>query len=116
MQIYIQALNMALDNKARKTIETKLGLAFKAHEDHIFKINVRLADINGSRGGKDKCCRLQVVLPNLSDVFSEYTQTELAAAIDFAADRACRSVACELAHHIKRGRSTRVNKSLPLIF
>ncbi|MFC1689756.1 HPF/RaiA family ribosome-associated protein, partial [Pseudomonadota bacterium] len=66
------------------------ALAFA--EDHIHQIVVRLSDINGPRGGVDKCCRLQVVLEGLPPVVIEDTETDMYVAIDRAANRAGRTV------------------------
>jgi ribosome-associated translation inhibitor RaiA len=52
---------------------------------------MRLSDINGPRGGVDKCCRLQVVLDGLPDVVVEDIETDLYVAIDRAASRAGRT-------------------------
>ena len=65
---------------------------------------VRLSDINGPRGGADKCCHIQVVLPQLPDVVIEDTEVDLYAAIDRAADRAGRTVDRRLARHRDRAR------------
>ena len=114
MQIHIQALNIALSNANRRHIERRLGFALSVHDDHIFKVNVRLSDINGPRGGEDKCCQIQVVMPKLADVFIEDTEAELTTAINRAADRTGRTVARQLDRHRDKGRSTKVHKILPL--
>ena len=66
---------------------------------------MRLSDINGPRGGADKCCHIQVVLPHLPDVVIEDIEMDLYAAIDRAADRAGRTVGRRLTRQRDRGRS-----------
>ncbi len=106
MQIDIQARNFPLTDALRGHIERRLGFAMSIRDDHIQRVRVRLSDINGPRGGADKCCHIQVVLPPLPDVVIEDTETDLYAAIDRAADRAGRTVGRRLARQRVRGRSS----------
>ncbi|MGB5259149.1 MAG: HPF/RaiA family ribosome-associated protein [Gammaproteobacteria bacterium] len=92
MQINIQARNFPLTDALRYHTEQRLGFALSASDDHIQRVTVRLSDINGPRGGADKCCHIQVALAHLPDVVIEDTEADLYAAIDRAADRAGRTV------------------------
>ncbi|MBC8213009.1 MAG: HPF/RaiA family ribosome-associated protein [Gammaproteobacteria bacterium] len=114
MQIDIQALNLPLNGATQGHIKRRLGFALSTHDDHIQRVVVRLSDVNGPRGGEDKCCQIRVVLPHLADVVIEDTEVELATAIDRAADRAGRTVARRLARQRDRGRSTGSLRLLPL--
>jgi ribosomal subunit interface protein len=104
MQIDIQARDFSLTQALRSHIERRLGFALSTRYDRIRRILVRLSDINGPRGGHDKCCQLQIVMPGQADVVIEDTQADLYAAIDRAASRAGRTVARKLArlHRSKR--------------
>ncbi len=104
MQIDIQARNFSLTSALRNYIERRLGFALSSRDDRIRRVMVRLSDINGPRGGADKCCHIQVVLPQLTDVVIEDTEVDLYVAIDRAADRAGRTVGRRLARHRDRGR------------
>ena len=106
MQIDIQTRNFPLTSALQGHIERRLGFALSSRDDHILRITVRLSDINGPRGGADKCCHIQVVLPHLPDVVIEDTAADLYAAIDRAADRAGRTVGRRLARHRDRRRSS----------
>lgn len=92
MQITIQAHNFTLTNALRGHIERRLGFALSTIDAHIQRVMVRLSDINGPRGGEDKCCRIQITLPKLQDVVIEDTMANLYCAIDRAASRAGRTV------------------------
>ena len=105
MQIEIQARNFKLTQALRGHVERRLGFALSTRNDHIQRILVRLSDINGPRGGADKCCHIQVVLPSLADVVIEDTEVNLYAAIDRAADRASRTVTRRLARQRDKGRN-----------
>jgi ribosomal subunit interface protein len=106
MQIDIQTRNFTLTRALRNHVERRLGFALSSRDDHILRITVLLSDINGPRGGSDKCCHIQVVLPYLPDVVIEDTEVDLYAAIDRAADRAGRTVGRRLARHRDRRRSS----------
>ncbi|WP_126452986.1 HPF/RaiA family ribosome-associated protein [Sulfuriflexus mobilis] len=106
MQIDIQSRNFPLTNALRDRVERRLCFALSTRDEHILRIMVRLSDINGPRGGADKCCHIQVILPHLPDVVIEDTEVDLYAAIDRAADRAGRTVGRRLARHRDRDRSS----------
>jgi len=97
MQIDIQARNFSLTQALRSHIERRLAFALSTRDEHIQRILVRLSDINGPRGGEDKCCHIQVVLPHLADVVIEDTEVDMYVAIDRAIDRAGRTVGRRLA-------------------
>jgi len=106
MQIDIQALNFPLTDALRCHIERRLGFALSARYDHIKRVIVRLSDINGPRGGADKCCHILVILAHLPDVVIEDTETDLYAAIDRAADRVGRTVGRRLVRQRTNDRSS----------
>ena len=109
MQINIQARNFSLSKSLRSHVKRRLGFALNTIDDHIQRVMVRLSDINGPRGGADKRCHIQVVLPNLPDVVIEDTEVDLYAAINRAADRVSRTVARRLARKRDNDRSTAPN-------
>ena len=92
MQIDIQARNFLLTNALREYIQRRLGFALSARDEHIQCVMVRLSDVNGPRGGRDKRCHIQVVLSQLADVVIEDIEFDMYIAIDRAADRAGRTV------------------------
>lgn len=104
MLIDIQARNFSLSHALSGHVKRRLGFALSSRDIHIQRVMVRLSDINGPRGGADKCCHIQVVLPQLPDVVIEDTEVDLYAAIDRAADRAGRTVDRRLARHRDRAR------------
>jgi len=113
MQIQIQSRNFPLTQALRSHVTRRLNFALSSRYEHIQRILVRLSDINGPRGGNDKCCHIQVVIPRLPDVVIEDTETDLYVAIDRAADRTSRTVSRRLARqrHKNRHRSL-INKAV----
>lgn len=92
MQIDIKARDFPLTEALRSHAVRRLRFALSCCGDHIQRVVIRLSDVNGPRGGADKCCHLQVVLTGLSDVVVEDTEADLYVAIDRAADRAGRTL------------------------
>jgi len=93
MHIDIQSRGFSLTRALLKYAERRLLFSMSYCNNHINRVVVRLSDINGPRGGADKRCHLQVVMPGLPDVIVEDTEVDLYAAIDRAIDRARRTVA-----------------------
>lgn len=96
MQIEIQASGFSLSHALRAYVYRRVNFSFNARERHIKCIVIRLSDVNGPRGGCDKCCQIQVVVPGHQDVVVEDTEADMYFAIDRAADRASRSIARRL--------------------
>ncbi len=106
MQIEIQALSFPLTDAIRHHVTRRLEFALSARGENIQHIKVRLSDINGPRGGADKRCQIQVVLPHVPDVVIEDEEVDLYVAIDRAVDRASRTVDRKLNRHRDKSRSS----------
>ena len=92
MQINIQAHKFNLTNSLRNYANRRLRFALTCCNDYIHRVEMRLSDINGPRGGADKHCHLHIILSGLPDVVVEDTELDLYVAIDRATDRAGRAV------------------------
>jgi putative sigma-54 modulation protein len=57
------------------------------HARHIQSVIVRFEDANGSRGGVDKVCRVEVLVPHEPPLVVEEVESDLRAAVDLVADR-----------------------------
>ena len=88
MQIEIQARHFPVTQALRRHIERRVGMALGSCCRHVKRILVRLSDINGPRGGNDKRCHLEVILPGQPAVVVEDTEADLYVAINRAAARA----------------------------
>ena len=112
MQLEIQARNFSLTRAMRAHIERRLAFALSTCFRHVRHILVRLSDVNGPRGGSDKRCQLEVMLPGQS-VLVEDTEADLYVAINRASARAGRTVMRQLRRkrHLNRAH-TPVNRVL----
>jgi ribosomal subunit interface protein len=113
MKIEIQARNFSMTHALRKHIERRLGFALSTCYRHVKRILVRISDVNGPRGGNDKRCHLEVILPGRT-VVVEKTEVDLYAAINRAAARAGRTVLRQLRRRRQLMRTgTPVYRALP---
>ena len=76
-------LTPALRQYATEHVAGKLA----KHPRQIQAVIIRLEDTNGSKGGVDKCCRVEVLLPGENPVVVEEISDDLRSAMDLAADR-----------------------------
>ena len=114
MQIDIQARDFSLTKAILEYVERRMQYALLSRFPQIARIQVRLSDINGPRGGKDKCCHLQISLPRLPHVVIEDTEADLYVAIDRATERASRTVARRLSRQRARAICVPVSRSAVL--
>jgi len=105
MQIEIQARSFSLTDALRDYTKRRLGFALSSRDEHIQRVQVRLSDINGPRGGDDKHCHIQVMLSHLPDVVIEDTEADMYDAIHRAVDRAGRTVGRRLSRQRDKRRS-----------
>ena len=96
MRIDIQANGFELTDALRQHTERRLQFALSWAGNDVRKIVVRLSDINGPRGGKDKRCAIHIPIPRAQDVLIEDTESDLYVAIDRAIDRVERTLARKL--------------------
>jgi putative sigma-54 modulation protein len=104
MHIDIQSPHFSVTRAMRSHTDRQLHLALTFSNEHIRRIVVRLSDINGPRGGPDKCCHLRITLFGLHDVIIEDVEADLYVAINRAASRAARSIRRHVARRRDRGR------------
>ena len=92
MQIDIQTQGFTLTEALKAHVRRRLKTALAARDDHIVHAQVRLSDINGPRGGVDKCCQLRIQLAGTSSVIVRDVSADMYAAIDKASRRISSSV------------------------
>jgi ribosome-associated translation inhibitor RaiA len=97
MQLHIKGQNLFLAPAVIVRTERRLRFALSRFADRLDRVTVRLADLNGPRGGVDKQCRIIVRLRPGGEVVIEDTANDVEAVIDRGADRVQRAVARALA-------------------
>jgi ribosomal subunit interface protein len=81
-------LSQALKDHTQRHLGMKLG----KFASEIERITVRLTNVNGTKGGVDKVCKVKVVLVGLPSVIVEQRDADAYAAVDAALDRIERAV------------------------
>ena len=104
MNIIIQAQGFELTEALRAHTLRRLQFSLHWAGRDVTQIQVRLADINGPKGGLDKRCHLQIRLSNDTDVSVEDTEDDLYVAIDRAIERSKRTIT----RRLERKRTQRV--------
>jgi ribosomal subunit interface protein len=99
MLINIQTQGLELTEAIRDYTQKRLAYALSHGQQQIQRVQVRLIDVNGPRGGVDKRCQVDVRLKGLSSVVIEDIESDLYVAIDRAAERVGRTLARRLDKH-----------------
>lgn len=93
MNLQIRTQDFTLTDGLRQHVAARLACALNHGRDVVTRIVVRLSDVNGPRGGEDKCCGIEVRLKGAPALIVEDTQSDLYVAIDRAAERMGRRLA-----------------------
>jgi ribosomal subunit interface protein len=96
MHLDIQTSGFSLTDSIRDYTKLRMQFALHRNDKYITRVQVRLADINGPRGGIDKRCQIDLSLAGQNDILIEDIETNLYVAIDRAADRCARTLARKL--------------------
>jgi ribosomal subunit interface protein len=87
MKMNISASNFDLTPAIARHVQERLALALASTSRRIERVTVHLSDINGTRGGVDKRCRIVASVKAMEPVISTEVHQDLYAAIDAAAWR-----------------------------
>lgn len=96
MHLDIQTNGFSITDGIRDYTKRRMQFAVDRNDGHIMSARVRLSDINGPRGGVDKCCQIDLALAGQNNIVIEDTEADLYVAIDRASDRCKRTLARRL--------------------
>ena len=102
MQIETQSQGFALTHGLREYAEGRLRLALVRAGESVQRVAVRLYHVKGSRGERDKCCRIQMMLNRSAAVVIEETHADHYLAIYRATGRIGRNLMRRLARYEAR--------------
>ena len=91
MIIDTRAIGFSLTDPIQRHVEYRVESALGPVSRWVVTVVARLDDVNASRGGVDKRCRLLVTLRNRATVVTEATDADLYVAIDAATTRVRRA-------------------------
>lgn len=110
MLVHIQSKHFSLSAALNKYVKTKLQVMLGRYEAKIISLNVSLFDINGPKGGEDKCCKIIVKINGTSSIVVQETAVDLYDAINTCSRRARRAVKRQLSVNIRT--RTKINDVL----
>ncbi len=106
---HIRVFGAELTSDDRETLARKLGMKLGKFASSIERVTVRVADVNGPRGGVDHRCLIKVVLSGLPSVVVEQRDAVLHRAIAVAID----STASAVRRSLQRRRSKPLQSRKP---
>lgn len=108
MQLLISTGGLRLTPEERQYVERRVGFALGRFGDRIGRVRLRLTDLNGPKGGIDKCCVITIRIIAAQEIRAEASAPLPLEAVDCASERASRAVKRALAklreHEVQRPR------------
>lgn len=104
MLVNIQSRHFSLSVALSKYVKSKIQIMLSRYESKIISINVSLFDINGPKGGEDKCCKIIIKINGYSSIVVQETAEDLYDAINSCSRRARRAVKRQLSIHVRTRR------------
>ncbi len=92
MLVHINARHFDLTPALSNYVESKVRLMLGRYKNKIVKISVSLSDINGPKGGEDKCCKIIVKPESTSSIVVQETAANMYDAINSCSHRVKRTV------------------------
>ena len=99
MLVNIQSRHFSLSTALSKYVKSKIQIMQSRYESKIISINVSLFDINGPKGGEDKCCKIVIKINGASSIVVQQTAEDLYNAINTCSRRARRAVKRQISVH-----------------
>ena len=96
MRFELTAQGIELTPDLRERVQRRVYFALGRHSGRITRVSIRLQDVNGPRGGPDKFCLVRVEAGSGPPVVIRERQSNVHAAVAFAAERAERFLSRQL--------------------
>jgi putative sigma-54 modulation protein len=81
-------MDISMSQALRDHIERRLRFALDRFARRVRQVRVKVGDLNGPRGGIDKCCKLAISLDRSSTIVVESQASNVYGAVDCVADKA----------------------------
>jgi ribosomal subunit interface protein len=104
MLVHIQSKHFSLSEALSKYVKNKVQIMLGRYESKIIRVDVSLFDINGPKGGEDKCCKIIVKINGTSSIVIQETAEDLYDAINTCTRRGRRAVKRQLSSHVRTRR------------
>jgi ribosomal subunit interface protein len=97
MLINIHSHGFSITHAIREHVDKRIRFALSRISHRLRRVDVRLSDLNGPRGGVDKRCLIEVRINRHPPVIVTDVQSDLYTCVDRASARAQRTVMRRLA-------------------
>jgi ribosomal subunit interface protein len=102
MDLRITGNNVSISEALKSYTERSLRTCLANTDRRVQEVEVRVADVNGPKGGVDKLCGIRVVLRRAGIVFVEARGADAYGTVDKAAARLRAAVARRVGRHRSR--------------
>jgi putative sigma-54 modulation protein len=102
MNMHIQTRGFIATDAIRDYAVRRLQFVLSSHAD-VVNVDMTLADVNGPKGGRDKCCKIRLSVSGEAPIHIEDMNDDMYAAIDSATERCKRT----LVRRVTRARDRR---------
>ncbi len=90
METVIQSKDFALTDPLKQFIQDHAKKSMDACNNHVKQLNIRLKDISGLKGGKDRVCCVEVKLANYPPILVIKRSSDAYLSIRYALSQASR--------------------------
>lgn len=104
MKIQVLGINVDLTPAIIRHAKQRLSAALDQHSQRVRRVQLRIADENGPKGGKDMVCHVAVVLESGQTMDQRRRDRDLYANISLLADSVKHRVGKRLARHKQAAR------------
>lgn len=104
MNLFVRGHDITLPETLKDHVQRRVRLVVGRFGRRIAHVTVRIADVNGPRGGADKLCRVEARLWGRLPLVAEDTAADLRQAVDRAIDRVGRAVERAVARRLQTPR------------
>ena len=112
MLINIHGHGFSVTRAIREHVDKRIRFALARISHRLRRVDVRLSDLNGPRGGLDKRCLIEVRINRHPPIIVSDVQSDLYTSIDRACARAGRTVMRRLALDNRRHRPAVIPQTL----
>ena len=88
MEVSMLAKDFTFSPALKGHVERRAHSALSRIRHKVSRIAVRLSDLNGPRGGRDKACLVSIIMPGHPEIVVRDVKEDMYAAIDSAIKRA----------------------------
>lgn len=97
MKLEIRTRHIVMTPEALAEAHRRVTVSLARISPWIRSVDIRLADINGPKGGADKLCRVRIRGRSMPSVVVEHVGTDVLAALAFAVERAEQTIVRKMA-------------------